>query len=115
MSGRWIEVAGLSGGQLYIPGRLAVPGWQGPAVARRQTATASTPPAFSGMRVPANPCVRVPAARAAFPAALAALPGALMIYGASNLARRLLDRTGDQVRDVLLRDLAAIYRSCRDW
>jgi predicted NAD/FAD-dependent oxidoreductase len=32
-----------------------------------------------------------------------------MIYGASDLARRLLDRTDDQVRDVFLRDLAAIF------
>jgi protoporphyrinogen/coproporphyrinogen III oxidase len=44
---------------------------------------------------------------------LAALRGArggsLMIYGASDLARRLLDRTDDQVRDVFLRHLAAIF------
>jgi protoporphyrinogen oxidase len=32
-----------------------------------------------------------------------------MIYGASDLARRLLDRTDDQVRDMFLRDLAAIF------
>jgi hypothetical protein len=32
-----------------------------------------------------------------------------MIYGASDLARRLLDRSDDQVRDVFLRDLAAIF------
>jgi protoporphyrinogen oxidase len=32
-----------------------------------------------------------------------------MIYGASDLARRLLDRTDDQVRDVFLRDLASIF------
>jgi protoporphyrinogen/coproporphyrinogen III oxidase len=35
--------------------------------------------------------------------------GSLMIYGASDLARRLLDQTDDQVRDVFLRDLAAIF------
>jgi protoporphyrinogen/coproporphyrinogen III oxidase len=35
--------------------------------------------------------------------------GSLMIYGASDLARRLLDRADDQVRDVFLRDLAAIF------
>ncbi len=32
-----------------------------------------------------------------------------MIYGASHLARRLLDQTDDQVPDVFLRDLAAIF------
>jgi protoporphyrinogen oxidase len=35
--------------------------------------------------------------------------GSLMIYGAGHLARRLLDRTDDQVRDVFLRDLASIF------
>lgn len=35
--------------------------------------------------------------------------GSLMIYGASNLARRLLDRTDGQVRHVFMRDLAAIF------
>ena len=35
--------------------------------------------------------------------------GSLMIYGASDLARQLLDRTDDQVREVFLRDLAAVF------
>jgi hypothetical protein len=33
----------------------------------------------------------------------------LMVYGASDLARRLLDQTDDHVRDVFLRDLGAIF------
>jgi predicted NAD/FAD-dependent oxidoreductase len=32
-----------------------------------------------------------------------------VIYGASDLARRLLDRADDQLRDVFLRDLAAVF------
>ncbi len=35
--------------------------------------------------------------------------GSLMVYGAADLGRRLLDRTDDQVRDVFLRDLATIF------
>jgi oxygen-dependent protoporphyrinogen oxidase len=35
--------------------------------------------------------------------------GSLMVYGTSDIARRLLDRTDDQVRDVFLRDLGAIF------
>jgi protoporphyrinogen/coproporphyrinogen III oxidase len=35
--------------------------------------------------------------------------GSLMIYGASDLARRLADHADDQVKDVFLRDLAAIF------
>lgn len=35
--------------------------------------------------------------------------GSLIIYGAADLGRRLLDRTDDRVRDVFLRDLATIF------
>ena len=35
--------------------------------------------------------------------------GSLMVYGASELARQLAERTDGQVRDVFLRDLAAIF------
>jgi oxygen-dependent protoporphyrinogen oxidase len=35
--------------------------------------------------------------------------GSLMVYGASDLARRLAEQTDDQVKDVFLRDLAAIF------
>lgn len=35
--------------------------------------------------------------------------GSLMVYGASDLARRLAWHTDDQVKDVFLRDLAAIF------
>jgi len=35
--------------------------------------------------------------------------GSLMVYGASELARQLAERTDGQVRDTFLRDLAAIF------
>jgi protoporphyrinogen/coproporphyrinogen III oxidase len=35
--------------------------------------------------------------------------GSLMVYGASQLARQLIERTDDQLLDVFLRDLAAIF------